>query len=201
MAVQTKSGPVHYSKLENIGKSELIKTMKKESSLALHKKKELPSLLDSIINTIKDNLILKRDVRLLRVGFLCIYKCKPRTGRNIPLGEPVEIPSRKAVKLRKHAIKAEADVFEFGEMISTLKVLHPKLKREELNEIYRLFLKSIASVTKGETRIEIRGLGCFIPSYKAPRESRNPRTGEKITTKGKYSIYFKASPSLLKAIN
>lgn len=45
-------------------------------------------------------------------------------------------------------------------------------------------------------RIEIRGFGTFVLHYRAPRQARNPKTGEQITTPAKYVLRFKPGKAL-----
>ena len=50
-------------------------------------------------------------------------------------------------------------------------------------------------------RVEIRGFGSFETRYHKPRNAHNPRTGEKLRSKGKYSPHFKAGKELKEAVN
>ena len=56
------------------------------------------------------------------------------------------------------------------------------------------------SLTNGR-RIEIRGFGTFSLHYHAPRNAHNPRTGEKVTTAGKYSPHFKPGKKLREVVD
>ena len=58
---------------------------------------------------------------------------------------------------------------------------------ENINQIIELI---IAQIIQGG-RIEIRGFGTFVLHYRAPRQARNPKTGERITTPAKYVLRFK----------
>lgn len=50
-------------------------------------------------------------------------------------------------------------------------------------------------------RIEIRGFGSWSIRYLPPRNAHNPRSGEKVTTLGKFRTYFKAGDNLKKRVN
>lgn len=45
-------------------------------------------------------------------------------------------------------------------------------------------------------RIEIRGFGTFVLHYRAPRQARNPKTGDQIITPAKYVLRFKPGKAL-----
>lgn len=56
------------------------------------------------------------------------------------------------------------------------------------------------SLATGE-RIEIRGFGSFSLHYLQPRNAHNPKTGEKVLTKGKYVPHFKPGKNLKTRVN
>ncbi len=47
-----------------------------------------------------------------------------------------------------------------------------------------------------KNRIEIRGFGTFSLRYRPPRRARNPKTGETLQTKAKYTPHFKPGKEL-----
>lgn len=50
-------------------------------------------------------------------------------------------------------------------------------------------------------RIEIRGFGSWSIRYLPPRNAHNPRSGDRVTTIGKYRPHFKAGISLKERVN
>jgi integration host factor subunit beta len=50
-------------------------------------------------------------------------------------------------------------------------------------------------------RIEIRGFGSFSLHYRPPRNAHNPKTGEKVVTKAKYSPHFKPGKELRERVD
>jgi integration host factor subunit beta len=50
-------------------------------------------------------------------------------------------------------------------------------------------------------RIEIRGFGSLCLHYHQPREARNPKTGEKVKTMGRYYTHFKPGKELRERVN
>lgn len=56
------------------------------------------------------------------------------------------------------------------------------------------------TLQRGE-RIEIRGFGSFSLHFRAPREGRNPKTGETVKLEGKYVPHFKPGKELRERVN
>lgn len=56
------------------------------------------------------------------------------------------------------------------------------------------------SLASGE-RIEIRGFCSFNIRHIAPRTSRNPKTGEEVSTPAKYKTHFKPGKELRDRVN
>lgn len=50
-------------------------------------------------------------------------------------------------------------------------------------------------------RIEIRGFGSFSLHYHLPRNAHNPKTGERVVTKAKFSPHFKPGKELRERVN
>ncbi|MDF2867527.1 MAG: integration host factor subunit beta [Gammaproteobacteria bacterium] len=66
-----------------------------------------------------------------------------------------------------------------------------------VNKLIELLTDSLAN---GE-RIEIRGFGSFCLHFQSERMAHNPKTKQKITTKGKYRTYFKPGKELRDRVN
>nr|BET44407.1 MAG: integration host factor subunit beta [Candidatus Aschnera chinzeii] len=84
-----------------------------------------------------------------------------------------------------------------GKLISQLSHMPTKLIEVAAKEILDYIAISLAN---GE-RIEIRGFGSFSLHYRAPRIGRNPKTGNKISLKGKYVPHFKPGKELRNRVN
>ena len=56
------------------------------------------------------------------------------------------------------------------------------------------------SLKRGE-RVELRGFGMFSSKVQKARISRNPKTGEKVSTPQKRTINFKIAKDLFKKLN
>jgi len=64
-----------------------------------------------------------------------------------------------------------------------------------------LILDSLASALVRGDRIEIRGFGSFALSYRPPRQSRNPKSGEPVLVPAKYQPHFKAGKELRERVD
>lgn len=63
---------------------------------------------------------------------------------------------------------------------------------ESVNQLIELMVEQL--IQGG--RIEIRGFGTFMLQARKPRQARNPKTGQKITTCAKYTLRFKPGKDL-----
>ena len=88
-----------------------------------------------------------------------------------------------------------------SDLIKELKIIYPNLLKKDLLKIFDIFLDEIKSALKNSERVELRGWGIFYQKSQKSRNSRNPKTGEKIFTPEKKSINFKMSKELFEAIN
>ena len=75
------------------------------------------------------------------------------------------------------------------------------LSEARLEEAVNLILLAMREQLINGNRVEIRGFGSFSRHYHKPRKAHNPKTGEKLTTKGKYSAHFKAGKTLKDLLN
>ena len=89
-----------------------------------------------------------------------------------------------------------------SEIISELKKKYPKIKKEILEQIFNIFLKSIKEDLKDNKNIEYRNFGSWsIKKIKAKYNARNPKTGEILFVPETKKITFKMSKNLKKKIN
>jgi len=66
-----------------------------------------------------------------------------------------------------------------------------------LNEL----LEKMSNTLANGGRIEVRGFGSFNLHYRPPRNAHNPKTGERLITKAKYSPHFKPGKEMRDRIN
>ena len=88
-----------------------------------------------------------------------------------------------------------------SDLIKELKIIYPNLLKKDLLKIFDIFLNEIKLALKNNERVELRGWGVFYQKLQKSRNSRNPKTGEKIFTPEKKSINFKMSKELFEFIN
>ena len=88
-----------------------------------------------------------------------------------------------------------------SDLIKELKIIYPNLLKKDLLKIFDIFLNEIKLALKNNERVELRGWGIFYEKSQKSRNSRNPKTGEKIFTPEKKSINFKMSKELFEVIN
>jgi integration host factor subunit beta len=70
------------------------------------------------------------------------------------------------------------------------------LPEQEITQGINNILGFMTDALKEGRRIEIRGFGSFSLHERAPRHAHNPKTGEKITTKTKFTPHFKPGKEL-----
>ena len=66
--------------------------------------------------------------------------------------------------------------------------------------VKKIFEQMLVALERGD-RIEIRGFGSFSLRVRMPRIARNPKTGEKVQTKLKRALHFKAGKELRERVN
>ncbi|NKB46370.1 MAG: integration host factor subunit beta [Legionellales bacterium] len=75
------------------------------------------------------------------------------------------------------------------------------LNEREINEACNYILEYVSdSLVKGH-RVELRDFGTFSLHYHPSRRAINPKTGESVTTEGKYSIHYKPGKKLRQDID
>ena len=88
-----------------------------------------------------------------------------------------------------------------SDLIKELQKNYPNLLKKDLLKFFELFVDEIKIALKNNERVELRGWGIFYQKVQKSRNSRNPKTGEKIFTPQKKNINFKMSKELFKKIN
>ncbi len=88
-----------------------------------------------------------------------------------------------------------------SELISQLSKLYPELSPRQVEDAVKELIEQMAQYMASGGRIEIRGFGSFSLHYRAPREGRNPKTGEKVQLDGKYVPHFKPGKELRERVD
>ncbi len=83
-----------------------------------------------------------------------------------------------------------------SELIASLAADMTHLPEKRIMEGVNLILQTMSNALVHGERIEIRGFGSFSLRYHPPRNAHNPKTGEKVVTKGKHTPHFKPGKAL-----
>jgi len=75
------------------------------------------------------------------------------------------------------------------------------LKKKHLEKFIDIILYEIKKALKRGERVELRGFGVWSTNIQKARISRNPKTGEKISTPEKKTIHFKMAKDLFNKLN
>lgn len=88
-----------------------------------------------------------------------------------------------------------------SELIARIASNITHLPEHKIAEAINLILETMTqTLIKGE-RIEVRGFGSFSVHLRKPRSAHNPKTGEKVMTKPKFTPHFKPGKELRERIN
>ena len=89
-----------------------------------------------------------------------------------------------------------------SKLLKQFKKNWPNFSLSELNKMSDIVLNEIKRALRRGDRVELRSdLGIFYTKVQRARISRNPRTGEKVSTPSKRTINFKMSKEMFKKIN
>ena len=75
------------------------------------------------------------------------------------------------------------------------------LKKKHLEKFIDIILYEIKKALKRGERVEVRGFGVWSANVQKARISRNPKTGEKISTPEKKTVHFKMAKDLFNKLN
>lgn len=88
-----------------------------------------------------------------------------------------------------------------SELIERIVSRQPQLTPKDVELAVKTLLDQMSESLSAGERIEIRGFGSFTLHYRAPRQGRNPKTGESVDLKGKYVPHFKPGKDLREQVN
>lgn len=74
------------------------------------------------------------------------------------------------------------------------------LKKEQAANAVNAVLDAMTEALAAGEKIQLVGFGTFAVKYRAAKESKNPRTGEKITVPATYRPAFSAGRSLKEVV-
>ena len=88
-----------------------------------------------------------------------------------------------------------------SKLLNQLSKNYPNFLKRDLEKFINIILKEIKNTLKRGERVELRGFGVFSSKIQKARISRNPKTGEKVSTPSKKTIHFKMSKEMFKKLN
>ena len=88
-----------------------------------------------------------------------------------------------------------------AQLIEAMIEAMPHLSIQSIENAVKQLFEVMATTLERGGRIEIRGFGSFALHYRGARTARNPKTGEKVTTKNKYVPHFKPGKELRERVN
>lgn len=88
-----------------------------------------------------------------------------------------------------------------SELIARIASKMTHLPEQKVAEAVNLLLQTMSDSLIHKNRIEIRGFGSFSVHLHHSRSAHNPKTGEKVVTKPKYTPHFKPGKELRERVN
>ena len=88
-----------------------------------------------------------------------------------------------------------------SDLIEKISFLHGELSFKDVELSVKTIIEQMADRLSSGERVEIRGFGSFSLHYRAPRIGRNPKTGERVSLRGKHVPHFKPGKELRERVN
>ena len=88
-----------------------------------------------------------------------------------------------------------------SEFISLLASRHHQLPEEDVTNCVNIIIDLMTETLCDCRRIEIRGFGSFSNHLRHARNAHNPKTGDKVITKEKYTPHFKPGKLLRERVD
>ncbi len=88
-----------------------------------------------------------------------------------------------------------------SELLDELEKKHPNLNKNDIENIFDIFINTLITSLKNKQNIEIRGFGTLSSKLNKEKYVRNPKTEEKIFKKETRKLHFKIGKILHKKLN
>ncbi len=88
-----------------------------------------------------------------------------------------------------------------SKLIALIAEQHANLSAKDVELGVNHLLEAMCSSLANRERIEVRGFGSFSLHYRPPRKAHNPKTGDRVFTKAKYTPHFKPGKDLRERVN
>ena len=88
-----------------------------------------------------------------------------------------------------------------SQILDKLHSKHNNLTKEDIEQLFNIFIKKIGKSLKDGQNIEIRGFGTLSRKINKEKFVRNPKTNERLFKTQSYKLHFKIGKILHKKIN
>lgn len=88
-----------------------------------------------------------------------------------------------------------------SELVEELSARFPQLTQRDAEMAVKCILDGVGDALNKGQRVEIRGFGSFSVTHRAPRQARNPRSGESVQVSSKRVPHFKPGKALRQAVD
>jgi len=88
-----------------------------------------------------------------------------------------------------------------SELIDVLAENNSNLMYKDIEASVKEILEQMTRSLEGGQRVEIRGFGSFSLHHRAPRNGRNPKTGDQVKLSAKSVPHFKPGKELKERVN
>jgi len=88
-----------------------------------------------------------------------------------------------------------------SELVEIIAAKQTQLSVKDVELAIKTLIDLMSITLSSGQRIEIRGFGSFSLHFRAPRQGRNPKTGESVELEAKYVPHFKPGKELRDKVN
>lgn len=88
-----------------------------------------------------------------------------------------------------------------SQLVSVISRKMTQLTERDVSHGVAHIIDKICQALIHQQRVEIRGFGAFSLHYRPARLAHNPKTGQRLQTKPKYAVHFKAGKEMRERIN
>ena len=88
-----------------------------------------------------------------------------------------------------------------SDILKRLEFKHKNLSESDIEQIFNIFIKKIASALKDDKNVELRGFGTLKKKINKAKQVRNPKTNEKLYKKENFKLHFKIGKILHSKLN
>ena len=88
-----------------------------------------------------------------------------------------------------------------SDILKKLELKNNSLSESDIEQIFNIFIKKIASALKDGKNVELRGFGTLKKKINKAKQVRNPKTNEKLYKKENFKLHFKTGKILHNKLN